>query len=176
MHRIVGTLVALALAFGSGCSDSDPAAGGAATKSATVQPRSLPVVWLDILAQRDRIQVATAKGTDMWHEDCSEVSSAAAALDPLVIEFGKSVAVFPVGDLRRTGAELELGYLLSTTSTIRATAVEEQVGKLPALMIGLDAVLQGLESSVGTAELGGVSVLTRPGFNSVRPPPPPSPI
>jgi len=176
MRRTFGTLLVVVLAFGSGCSDSDPAAGGASGESTTVQPRSLPLIWLDILAQRDRIQAATAKGTDMWHEDCAQVSSAAAALDPLAVEFGKSVAVFPAADPRRIGAELLLGYLLATSSTMRSAAIEEQVGSLPAMMIGLDALLQGLESNVGTAELGGESVVTRPGFNPVRPPPPPSPI
>jgi hypothetical protein len=173
MHRIVGTLVVVALAFGSGCSDSDPAEGG---ESATVQARSMSEVWLDMLVQRDRIHAATSKGTDMWHEDCAEVSAAAAALDPLLVEFGKSVQVIPVGDERRIGAELLLGYLQATSSTMRSAAIEEQVGSLPGMMIGLDALLQGLEASVGTAELGGVSVATRPGFNPVRPPPPPSPI
>lgn len=176
MHRIVGTLVVVALALCSGCSDSDPAAGGAAGESATVQARSLPEVWLDILAQRDRIQAATSKGTDMWHDDCAQVSAAAAALDPLLVEFGKSVQVIPAGDERRTGAELLLGYLQATSATMRSAAIEEQVGSLPGMMIGLDALLQGLEASVGTAELGGVSVATRPGFNPTRPPPPPSPI
>ena len=59
---------------------------------------------------------------------------------------------------------------------MRSAAIEEQVGSLPPMMIGLDALLQGLESNVGTAELGGESVVTRPGFNPVRPPPPPSPV
>ena len=176
MRRMLGTLLVVALAFGSGCSDSDPAAGGAASESASVQPRALPLIWLDILAQRDRIQAATSKGTDMWHEECAQVSSAAAALDPLAVEFGKSVAVFPAADPRRIGAELLLGYLLATSSTMRSAAIEEQVGSLPAMTIGLDALLQGLESSVGTGELGGESVVTRPGFNPVHPPPPPSPI
>ena len=176
MGRIVGTLVVLALALGSGCSKSDQAAGGAADASTTVQARSMPLIWLDILAQRDRIYAAVSKGTDMWHEDCAQVSSAAAALDPLAIEFGRSVAVFPSGDTRRTGVELLLGYLQATTSTLRAAAIEEQVGSLPAMMIGLDALLQGIESSLGNAELGGESVVTRPGFNPERPPPPPSPI
>lgn len=176
MHRIVGALVVVALAFGSGCSDSDPAAGSAPAESTTVKPRSLPEVWLDILVQRDRIQSAVAKGTDMWHEDCAQVSAASAALDGLAVEFGKSVAVFPAGDQRRIGAELLMGYLQQTSATLRTTAIEEQIGSLPGMLIGLDALLKGIEATVGTADLGGVSAATRPGFNPVRPPAPPSPI
>ena len=44
------------------------------------------------------------------------------------------------------------------------------------MMIALDAVLQGIESHLTREELGRESVVTRPGFNPVRPPPPPSPV
>ena len=176
MRRIAGMLVVVALAFGTGCSKSEQAAGGASSESATVQPRSIALVWGDILTQRDRIQAATAKGTDMWHEDCAQVSSAAAALDPLAIELGKSIAVLPPDDQRRKGVELLLGYLQATGSAMRGAAVEEQVGSLPGMMIGLDALLQGIESNLTRDELGSQSVVTRPGFNPVRPPPQPSPV
>ncbi len=176
MRRIAGTLLVVVLGLGSGCSDSEPTAGGAPPASTTVQPRSVPEVWADILAQRDRIQAAVSKGTDMWHEDCAEVSSASAAIDPLAVELGKSVAALPKIDYRRNGVDLLLGYLLSTTATIRSTAVDEQVGALPAMMIGLDALLQGIESHLTREELGPESVVTRPGFNPVRPAPRPSPV
>jgi hypothetical protein len=176
MRRIVGTLVVLALALGTGCSESSDTPAGAAGGSTTVQARSLAAVWADVLTQRDRIHEAVSKGTDMWHEDCAQVSAATASLDSLAVELGKSVAVLPEGEARRTGVELLLGYLQATTSTMRAAAIEEQVGSLPGMMIGLDALLQGIESHLTPEELGSQSVVTRPGFNPVRPPPPPSPI
>ena len=45
----VGTLLVAALAFGSGCSDSEKPAGDASSASTTVQARSIPVIWVDIL-------------------------------------------------------------------------------------------------------------------------------
>ena len=175
MRRIFGTLVALALALGSGCSDSGQP-GEDASASTTVQPRTISVIWVDILAQRDLIYGAISKGTDMWHEDCAQVSAAAAAIDPLAVELGKSLYVIPAKDPRRGGVELLLGYLLTTTAQIRTAAVDEQVAPLPGMMIGLDALLQGIESHLTREELGSQSVVTRPGFNTVRPPPMPSPI
>jgi hypothetical protein len=176
MSRIAGSLLVVVLGLGSGCSDSEPTASDAPPASSTVQARSVPVVWADILAQRDRIQVAVSKGADMWHEECAEVSSAAAALDPLFVEFGKSVAALPGMDYRLNGVELLLGYLLATSATIRSAAVEEQVGVLPGMMNGLDALLHGTESHLKREELGPESVVTRPGFNPTLSPPPPSPV
>ncbi len=176
MRRSVGILWLAVLAFGSGCSDSDTAAGGASNPATTVQARSIPLVWVDVLAQRDQIYGAVSKGTDMWHEDCAQVSAAAAAMDSLAVELGKSITSIPASDPRRGGVELLLGYLLSTTSALRSAAIEEEVGALPSMMIGLDALLQGIESHLTREELGSASVVTRPGFNPVRPPPAPSPI
>ncbi len=175
MRWMVGALVVAALALG-GCSDSGTTGGEPAAAVSTVQPRSVAVVWADILGQRDQIYSAVSKGTDMWHEDCAQVSAAAAAMDALAVELGKSIVVIPSSDPRRGGVELLLGYLQTTTSSLRSAAIEEHVGSLPAMMIGLDALLQGIESHLTREELGAESVVKRPGFNPVRPPPPPSPI
>lgn len=176
MRRIVGSLVVLALTLGSGCSKSDKAAGSTSGETATVQARSLPAIWKDILAQRDRAHAAISKDTDMWHEDCAEVSSAAVALDPLVLELSQGAAA-QVSDPTRSGAiQQTIGYLQITLVQLRSEAIDETVGDLPGLMIGLDAVLQGLEATFTRDEIGSESVVTRPGFNPVRPPPAPSPV
>ena len=175
MRRMIGTLLLAALALG-GCSDSEPGAAEGAIPGATVQPRKLSLVWLDILDQRDRIYAAVSKGTDMWHEDCAQVSAAAAVLDKLAVELGGSLGVIPAGDPRRGGVELMLGYLQTTAHSLRSAAIEEEVGALPATMIGLDALLQGIESHLTPEEIGHQSVTKRPGFNPVRPPPKASPI
>jgi len=176
MRRIVGSLLVLALTFAVGCSKSDDKSGGAPAESATVQARSLPAIWSDVLKQRDRIQVATAKGTDMWHEDCAEVASAAGALDALVVELNRRIAEEPSLEARRRRIDEMVGYLQVTSTTLRSTAVDESIGPFPALMIGFDAVLKGVEDVFTKDEIGSESVVTHPGFNTVRPPLPPSPV
>ena len=85
------------------------------------------MVWVDILGQRDQIYGAVSKGTDMWHEDCAQVSAATAAIDALAVEFGKSIQVIPASDPRRGGVELLLGYL-QTTIALRSPAIDEPAG------------------------------------------------
>ena len=176
MRRIVGSLVVLALTFGTGCSDSDKAGGGASGEGATVQARSLPAIWADILTQRDRVHAAVSKGTDMWHEDCAEVVSAAAALDALALELIQRVTVEPSVEDRRKGILNLLGYFQSAVAALRSAAIDEIVGTLPDVMIGTDALLQGIENTFTRDEIGSESVVTHPGFNPVHPPAMPSPI
>jgi hypothetical protein len=176
MRRIVGSLVVLALALGTGCSESDEAAAGASVEGAAVKARSLPEIWADILAQRDRLHAAISKGTEMWHEDCAEVASAAVAFDPLVVELGQRATEQLTAEPRHRGIQELCGYLQATTSMLRSEAIEEKVGVLPGLLISVDALLQGLENHFTREEIGNESVVTRPGFNPVRPPPPPSPV
>lgn len=175
MLRIAGSLMVLALAFGGGCSGPDDSGGAAATGGA-IEARAVSEIWADILTQRDRVQVAVAKGTEMWHEDCEEVASAAAALDALANELGKRVAETPSFESRRLGLQEVVGYLQVTATTLRTKAVEEIVGDLPAIMIGLDYLLQNMEGAFTREEIGSESIVKRPGFNPVRPPPPPSPV
>jgi hypothetical protein len=176
MRRIFGSLMALALAFGSGCSESDEAAGGASAKGAAIQARSLPAIWADILAQRDRVQAAVSKGTDMWHEDCAEVSSAATVLEALSLELIQGVADLPSVEDRRKSIQTLIGFLQTTIVTLRSDAIDETVGELPGVMIGFDALLQNFENHFTRDEIGSESVTSHPGFNPFYPAPPPSPI
>ena len=169
MRRILGSLLVLALGSAVGCSKSNETPAGGSAESATVQPRALPAIWADILAQRDRVHAAVSKGTDMWHEDCAEVSSAAAAMDALLVELNRRVAEEPSLEARRRHIDELVGYLQVTSSTLREKAVDEVVGPFPALMIGLDAVLKSVEGAFTSDEIGSESVVTRPGFNTVRP-------
>ncbi len=171
MRRIVGSLMVLALALGLGCSNSDQTSGGA-----TIQSRPMPAIWADILTQRDLMQAAVSKGTDMWHEDCAQVSAAAAEIDKLAVELNQRVAEEASVADRRKGIENLIGYLQSAASTQRTAAIDEVIGSMPGVMIGIDALLQGLEKHFTRDEIGSESVVTRPGFNPVHPPPPPSPV
>ena len=176
MRRILGSLLVLALAFAVGCSKSDETPGGGLGEGATVQARALPAIWAEILTQRDRVHAAVSKGTDMWHEDCAEVSSAAAAMDALVIELNRRVAEEPSLEARRKHIGELVGYLQVTNKALREKAIDEVIGPFPALMIGLDAVLQAVEDVFSRDEIGSESVVTRPGFNTVRPPQVASPV
>lgn len=176
MRSIVGLLMALALSLGSGCQESVETESGAGAEGGQIQARSLPVIWLDVLAQRDRIHEAVSKGTDMWHEECAQISSAAVSIDGLALEIRQRIAENPSTEPRfRALADL-LGYLQVSAAAFRENAVEEVIGAFPSLMIGLDALLQGIENHFTRDEIGSESVVTRPGFNTVHPPPPPSPV
>ena len=112
----------------------------------------------------------------MWHEDCAEVASAAAALDPLAIELSQRVEERVSDEVRRRGIQDLTGYLQTTILRLRSEAIDETIGALPGLMIAMDALLQGLETHFTREEIGNESVVTRPGFNPFHPPPAPSPV
>jgi hypothetical protein len=175
MNRIAGSvarsLVVLALVAGAGCSGSDEAA-----KPGTVQARDLPAIYADVLTQRDRVHKAIAKGTEMWHEDCAEVSAGAGQLETLLTELQARAAAMPEFGEKVRGIDSHLGLTLGVVTTMRDHALQEVVGMLPGSMIQLDAFLRGLESHFTPEQLGGQSVTERPGFNPNPPPPPPSPI
>jgi phenylacetate-coenzyme A ligase PaaK-like adenylate-forming protein len=175
MRWMAGTLLVAALALG-GCSDSDTAGGEAAPASTAIEARPLREIWPDILTRRDEIHAAISKGTDMWHEDCAQVSAAAAALDTLAVELGQGSTQIPANEVRRTGLSLLVSYLQTTAMSLREAAIEEHVAKLQSMMIGLDALLEGIETNLTAEERANQSVVTRPGFNPSRPPPPPSPV
>ena len=172
MRRIVGSLMALALIFATGCSDSEDAAG----EGAVVQARSLPAIWADVLVQRDHVQAATSKGTDMWHEDCAAVSAATAKLDELAVEMLQRVGVMPSVADRRLGIQNLIGNYQGLLAKMRSDAIDEMVGTMPTLMISLDSFLRGIEGHFTPEEIGSESVASRPGFKTIQPPPPPSPI
>jgi uncharacterized protein YbjT (DUF2867 family) len=176
MPRIVPSLLLLALTLAIGCSDSKQAAGGASGDGATVQGRGLPVIWADLLKERDRLHAAVSKETEMWHEDCAEVAAAAAALDALTRELLARIAQEPSVEDRRKAFENLIGYFQATTQALRAAGIDERVGDMPSLMVGTDALLQGIENQFTRAEIGSDSVVTHPGFNPVHPPPSESPI
>jgi hypothetical protein len=176
MRRIAGSLArslaVLALVVATGCSGS----GEEGAKTATVQARELPAIYSDILDARDRAHKAIAKGTDMWHEDCAEVSAATGQLETLLTEVQQRASQMPELGTAITGLESHIGLTLGVVTMMRENAVQEVVGMLPGNMIQLDAFLRGLETHFTPEQIGGKSVTTRPGFNPNPPPPPPSPI
>ncbi len=176
MRRIVGSLLLLAMTLCIGCSSSDDVATVSGGEASTVQPRSVPEIWADMLGKRDRLQAAISKGTEMWHEDCAEVASAAAALDTLTIELNRRIAEEPGLQAQRKSIQQLVGYFLTTVMAVRTEAIDEAVGALPRLMISVDSLLQTLEARIPRELLGSESVATRPGFNPFAPPPPPSPV
>jgi hypothetical protein len=171
MKRIAGSLVVLGLFF-AGCSGS----GEEAAKSGVVEPRELSVIYGDVLKQRDRIEKAIGKGSEMWHEDCAEVASASAELETLMTEVLMRATQMPeLGEAIR-GVESHVGLTMGVIANLRETAVQEVVGMLPGGMIQLDAFLRGLETHFTPEQLGGQSVTTRPNFNPEPPAPPHSPV
>jgi hypothetical protein len=172
MLRFAVSLLALALIVGTGCSRSDDAAKGAAG----VQARNLPEIWADILKQRDLMEVAVSKGTDMWHEDCAAVAKVAVKLDELAIEMRERTRQMTSIEDRRRNVDTVLGVFQSLISQIHNHATQENVGEMSNLIISLDAVLRGVENNFSADEIGSESVATHPHFNPVKPPPPPSPI
>ncbi len=168
---LAGSLVALALVAGSGCSSGEQ---GATT--ATLEPRELSAIYADILTQRDRAQKAIAKGTAMWHDDCAEVSAAAGQLEALITELQRRAAAMPEIGERMRGIDSHIGLTLGVIANLRENAVGEVVGMLPGAMIQLDAFLRSLEAFFTPEQIGTESVTARPGFNPNPPPPPPSPI
>ena len=174
MQRITAALLVLAISIGTGCSRSDDATGSVA--SSTIQARELPAIWADVLVERDRIQAATAKEHEMWHEDCATVADAAAKLEGLATEMALQIAVMPTIADRRVGIQRQMGNYQGLLRQLRGTAIQEIVGEMPNSMIALDAYLRGIEGQFTLAEIGGESVVTHPKFNPIKPPPPPSPI
>jgi hypothetical protein len=176
MQRITAAVLALALCLGAGCSGSESEKTGSAADGSTIQARELSALWADILAQRDRIQVATAKKHQMWHEECAEVSSAAAELEKLATEMNARVAEMPSLGERRNGVLSLVENFEGLIEKLRVAAIHEVVGELPGMMISLDAYLRGLEGHFTPQEIGSESVANRPGFNPVQLPSAASPI
>lgn len=174
MNRIAAAALVIALCFGTGCSGKDDAAGSA--DKTTIQARELPVIWSEILAERDMIQAAVAKKHEMWHEDCAAVSKASDRFEALTAEMLQRVAVMPDLGVRKNGINPLLGNIEVLVTKLRTSAIQETVGDLPALMISLDAYLSGLENHFTPQEIGDDRVATHPGFNPNAPPPPPSPV
>ncbi|MBM4334504.1 MAG: hypothetical protein FJ108_01140 [Deltaproteobacteria bacterium] len=176
MRRILGSLMVLALVLVGGCKDSAEKADGPSAEGAPIRARSFPEIWIDLLAERDRVQAVVSKGTDMWHPECKEVADSATRIDALAAELGQRVAEQLSEGARQRGISELIVYLQVTASTLRENGIAEVVGAMPGLMIALDDILQNLEKRFTPEEIGSESVVTRPGFNPVRPPPPPSPI
>lgn len=176
MRRILGFLTVLALVLGTGCEKPAETADATSTEGEPIKARDLPTIWADLLAQRDRIHAAVSKGTDMWHPDCEEVSAAAAAVDGLSLELGQRVEADLSVEARRRSIHEVISYMQTTASSLRENAIEETIGAMPPHMIALDAILQALENRFTPEEIGSVSVVSRPGFNPIHPPQPPSPI
>lgn len=176
MRRITAAILALSLCLTAGCWRSDSEKSGSAADADTVQARELSAIWADILTQRDRIQAATAKKHEMWHEECAAVSSAAAELEKLATEMNGRIARMSALGERKNGIQSVVGNLEGLIEKLRSAAIHEVVGEMPNLMISLDASLRGLEGHFTPQEIGGESVANRPGFNPVQPPPPASPI
>jgi hypothetical protein len=174
MNRIAAAALVIALCFGTGCSDKDEATGAA--DKTTIQAREVPVIWSEILAERDVIQAAVAKKHEMWHEDCAAVAKAATRLETLTAEMLARVGQMTGLGVRRNGIVPLLGSIEILLTKLRTSAVQETVGDMPALMIALDAYLSGLENHFMPEEIGDDRVVTRPGFNPNAPPPPPSPV
>lgn len=172
MKRIAGSLVVLALVAATGCSRSSE--DGA--RPASVQARDIRAIYADILAQRDRVRKATSKGTEMWHEDCAEVSAAAAELETLLAELQQRAAATPELAGQMTGLESHVGLTLGVLTSLRDNAAQEVVGMLPPSANQLDAYLRGLESHFTPEQLGGESIENRPGFDPSPPAAPLSPV
>lgn len=174
MPRSAATVLALALTIFAGCSGSDDANGSA--DKTTIQARELPVIWAEVLIERDRIQAATAKGYDMWHDDCATVAAAASRLDTLATEMAQRVSEIPTLGDRRNGIQNLLGTFGAVINGLRTSAMQETVGDLPKLMLSLDAFLRGLEGHFTPDEIGSESVSTHPGFDPLLRKPAISPI
>jgi hypothetical protein len=172
MRRFVGSWLVLGLLCAAGCSGSGDDAKG----PGVVEARDVQAIYADMLTQRDRIQKAIGKGTEMWHEDCAEAAAGAAELETLMTELLQRTSQMPeLADAAR-GVQSHVGLMLGVITTLRDHAVQEVVGMLPGSMIQLDAYMRGLESLFTPEQLGGQSVTTHPNFNPEPPKPPLSPV
>jgi hypothetical protein len=157
------------------------AAGGAchkAQQSDAAAARPTAAVWADVLAQRDALhQIMTKPLEDVTHADCAQVGADARQLEALMRELTASVAADKSqseGHLRALGDVL--GLTDQTITKIRETALSEMPGAWDKLRFPLDQALRAVESYFTADQLGGESVVRRPGFEASPPPTAASPV
>ncbi|HTO70306.1 MAG TPA: hypothetical protein VMR31_10635 [Myxococcota bacterium] len=173
LARVVSVSIALAalVAGGAACSrKSAPEAAGA--------NRPLSAIWPEVLAQRDIMHEIMLKPLeDVTHEDCAKVGAASRQLGALVKELTITVSLdktLTEGRLRMLGDLLNRLDLAITK--VRESALDEAPGLWVKLRFPLDQTLHDLESMFSAADLGGQSVVTRPGYETQPAPEGVSPI
>jgi hypothetical protein len=150
-------------------------AGSACRKpkeTASGPTRPVAAVWADVLAQRDAIHGIMVKELEaVTHQDCADLGADARKLDGLVTELTAAVSADKTqteGHLRAVGDVLN--RVSASVQKIRESALAEAPGMWVKLRFPFDQALRDVETYFSPEQLGGESVVRRPGFE-VTPPP-----
>jgi len=149
-----------------------------AKEAGAAAPRSTAAVWADILTARDAMHAIMAKPLeDVTHADCTELGVEARKFDGLMGELTAAVAA----DKNQTEGHLRaVGDVLGLTNQVLAKIRESATGEMPGmwekLRFPFDQALHSVEAYFTPDQLGGQSVVQRPGFEAKPQPAAPSPI
>ncbi|HXX48460.1 MAG TPA: hypothetical protein VEN47_09545 [Myxococcota bacterium] len=166
----VSLALAALLAAGSACHKAKEADAAA--------PRATASVWADVLTARDAMHAIMAKPLeDVTHADCAELGVEARKVDALMSELTATVAADKdqsEGHLRAIGDVL--GLTNQVLVKIRESALAETPGTWEKLRFPFDQSLHSVETYFTADQLGGQSVVRRPGYETTPLPPPLSPV
>jgi len=131
-----------------------------------------------VLNQRDAIHAIMVKELEaVTHQDCADLGADGRQVDALLTELTAAIAA----DKTQTEGHLRaLGDVLTRVSQavqkIRESALAEAPGMWVKLRFPFDQSLRDVETYFTPEQLGGESVVRRPGFETTPPPAGLSPI